>query len=320
MNKITALFALTTLAFGISSILLLQALQLERERTGDLEDQVTRAELERDIAATGDTGYSASAAIAGPQPPITVAPMISGDKKQGGDTSKLFTPMSAAQRAADLAYVRLELEKQYPDLAAALNLQPDQAERLFDLLARQAMKYREYEMKFSGEGQVSDETYAKRRQIVEERKQADAAEQTELLGEAKMDEFTQYQNSLGARAQVRELRTMLAESTTMLRDDQFAPMVSVLAAEQQRHQAEREKLYNSTGNPTKTTPQEVISYMGQRQELIEQSLKRRHEAAARYLDSEQLKRYDEMLDRERRRAKIEYDLFVTANEDASKSD
>ena len=154
--------------------------------------------------------------------------------------------------------------------------------------------------------------------FVQERKQADDVEQTELLGEAKMDEFTQYQNSLGARAQMRELRTMLAESAYMLRDDQFAPMVSALAAEQQRHRTEREKLYNGTGNPTNTTPQEVISYMAQRQELIEQSLQRRHEIAATHLDSEQLKRYDEMLDRERRRAQIEYDLFVTTNEDARK--
>jgi hypothetical protein len=182
------------------------------------------------------------------------------------------------------------------------------------------MKDREYEMKISGEGQASDETIAKRRQIVEERQQTALAEQTELLGEAKLDEFTQYQNSLGARAQMRELRTMLAESDYMLRDDQFAPMVSALAAEQLRHRTEREKLYNGTGNPTKTTPQEVINYMAQRQDLIEQSLQRRHQIAATHLDSEQLKRYDEMLDRERRRAQIENDLFVSANEDTAKSD
>ena len=92
---------------------------------------------------------------------------------------------------------------------------------------------------------------------------------------------------------------MLAESNFPLREDQFGPLVAVLAAEEQRHTTEREKLYNSTVNPTHATPQEVIRYMGERLDLIEQSLQRRRQAASVYLSSEQQKRYDEMLSRER---------------------
>ena len=319
MNRSTALFALTTLAFGISSIYLYQGLQLERERADELRDQVNRAELDREIAATRAIEFPVAATVAEPQPPVAVASVTSADKKQGANASKDSAPMSPAQRAAELAYVRLQIEKQYPDLAAALSLKPEEAEQLFDLLARQAMRYREYEMKISSEGQVSDETIAKRRQIVQERQQADVAELTELLGEARVDEFNQYKNSLGARAQMRELGMTLAETEYMLRNDQFESMVPALAAEQQRHWAERQELYDSNVNPTRSNPQDVIRQMDQRQQLIEQSLQRRHEIATRFLDSEQLKRYDEMLERERKRAKVEYDLFVTANEDAAKS-
>jgi len=319
MSKATAFFALTTLAFGASSIYLYQALRTERELADARQGQVVGAEVESTMTSAPAMELPSPGTVPESRSSDSGALAAAADKSRGRDAKEYSRRLAnPAYRAAELAFMRLQLERQFPDLAAALNLRPDEADRLFDLLARQELRDREYEMKVNDEGQVSDEAIAARRRMYQERHQAAEAEQTELLGEAKMSEFNLYRNSLGARAQMRELRTMLAESDYLLRDDQFAPMVSALAAEQLRHRAEREKLYNGSGNPSNSTPQDVIRYMDQRQALIEQSLQRRHQIATRYLDSEQLKRYDEMLNRERKRAQIEYDLFVTSNEAASK--
>ena len=324
MNKSTVLLASTTVAFGVGSIYLVQMLRAEHNRTDALQARVTELE-HAESALSSSTAHEESrgAGASTPQPsearpsaPKTAVTRLGKDRAaDAGALSRRLT--NPTYRDAQLAYSRLEIERQYPDLAAALNLSPDDANRLLDLLTRQAMSQREYELKLQEQGGLPDEAAVRARQRQnEERRKAVEAERAALLGDAKLRELNQYLESLGARAQVRELRTMLAESDFPLRRDQVAPLVESLAAEQQRHTAEREKLYNSTRNPTNAAPEEVIRYMGQRMDLIEQSLERRRKAASLYLDPEQQKRYDEMLGQERKRAQIDYDLFVTLNKES----
>jgi hypothetical protein len=319
MNKSTVLLASTTVAFGISSIYLVQMLRAEHDRTGALQARITELEYaERSVSSSMAHEESRGAVVSTPQPsesqPSASKTAVSRPGKDAGAFSKRLT--NPTYHAAELAYLRLEVERQYPDLATALNLSPDEANRLLDLLTRQAMSQREYEMKLQEQGGLPDQAAVRARQKQnEERQRTVEAERAALLGEAKQQELNQYLESLGARAQIRELRTMLAESDFPLRRDQVAPLVESLAAEQKRHTAERESLYNSTRSPTNATPEEVIRHMGQRLDLIEQSLQRRRKAASLYLDSEQQKRYDEMLARERQRAQIDYDLFVTLNKE-----
>jgi hypothetical protein len=320
MSKITAFFALTTLAFGISSIYLYQALQLEREHADAPQGQVATAAMESEVTTAPAFESPSPATIPKLRPSDAGSNADSARKKQG-DYREYYAGRLAdpAFRAAELAFARLEIEQGYPDLAASLNLQPAEADRLLDLLAEQELEARVISMGTANEdGSYTVENMSMSGQQLLELRQKTEAEQAALLGEVTMQEWKRYRDSLGARAQVRELRTMLAESDYMLRDDQFAPMVAALAAEQQQHQAEREKLYYGSGNPARPTPQEVIEHMDRRQNLIEQSLRRRHEIASRFLDSEQLKHYDEMLGRERKRAQVEYDLFVTMNKEALK--
>ena len=320
MSKLTAFFALTTLGFGISSIYLYQALQLERERANAPQDQVAGAAIESEVATVPAIELPSPATIPKPRSSDSSSLATPADKKRGDYLNEYAQRLAnPAYRAAELAFARLQIEQEFPDLAESLNLQPAEMNRLLDLLAEQELEARIIGMGPANEdGSFSSENTAARRQQFEELRQKAEAEQTALLGEATMQEWHQYRDSLGARAQVRELRTMLAESDYMLRDDQFAPMVAALAAEQKRHEAERDQLYHGPGNPARPTPQEVIEYMERRQSLIEQSLQRRHETASRFLDPEQLKRYDQMLDRERKRAQVEYDLFVTMNKEAPK--
>ena len=106
---------------------------------------------------------------------------------------------------------------------------------------------------------------------------------------------------------------MLVDSDYPLRRDQYEPLVDLLATEQVRHKGEREQLYRGERNAADPTHEEVISYMGKRLDLIEESLERRRRAAQTVLDSEQLRRYQTMLDLERARAQAEYDSVVTLN-------
>lgn len=66
-------------------------------------------------------------------------------------------------------------------------------------------------------------------------------------------------NSTGARALVRELRTQLATTSSPLREEQAKPLVKALAAEQQRHWAEREQ--NHAGTDASAPVAERVAYM-----------------------------------------------------------
>jgi hypothetical protein len=313
MNKPTVLFASTTVLLAAVSLYLGWALHNER------------ADPAASLAAPPAEHQPSSAAQVGSREPSAEAPDSRPAKAQAPSVSN--KPQSArpayrerltnqTHREAQQAYARLELERKFPDLATALNLRPDEAGAFFDLLAKQHVSDAEFESSYFKAGGQDPRDHQKN---MTARGQAHRAEQAALLGDAKIAEWDRYVNSLGARAQVRELRMLLADSDYPLRRDQYEPMVAALAAEQQRHDAEREQLRKSQRDPTKPTNEEVIEYMGERLDLIEASLARRHRIGQSHLDSEQLRRYDSMLELERRRAQIDYDGFVTVNAEAAQA-
>jgi hypothetical protein len=311
MNKSTTLFAITTAGLAIVSAHLARALYLERERAASLTALL----------------HIAPSSVAQPQKDsprkATAAGAATTSRHTAPDASSIERPSPAktrdqlparvrnrTYREADLAYRRLDLQKKYPDLASSLGLRPDEANKFFDLLAKQSVND---EADQWNDNETLQQDPEARLRLRKQRERNTADEQAAFLGEERAAEWQKYLNSLGARGEVGELRTMLADSDYPLRRDQFAPLVELLANEQVRHASEREQLYRSGQHPTGPTHEEVIKYMGERLELIEQSLERRRRAAESVLDSEQLRRYQMMLDVEHRRAQAEYDAFVTLN-------
>lgn len=317
MNKATALFAITTVTSSVIALYLGWTLHVERARFA---------------AADGAAApMSASTSIPQPRPPSTVSSNPEAVPANGGAApptpGKQTSPVSVSSEpsrqvalpsrvrnrshaSADLAYRRLELQKQYPDLTAVLNLQADEAARFFNLLAQQEVNDAEWEMSSEGSGKSSQRE-------LQRRWQANKAEQAALLGDARVADWNKYLNSLGARAEVRELRILLANSDYLLRRDQYEPLVALLAPEQIRHNDEREQLRRAQGDATNQTPEQVIKYMDRRMDLIEESLARRRRAAATVLDTEQLRHYQTMLDLQRLQSQVEYDSFVTLNAEAA---
>jgi hypothetical protein len=312
MNKATALFASTTAGLAILSAHLTQSLHLERARVASLtamqhEAPAPAAQQQSDlltqpmtVEAVTTTGLTAPAARAVESP---------AHEKVGDDLPARVR--NRTYRDADLAYRRLELQKKYPELASALSLRPDEAEKFFDLLAKQSVN--------DEADQRNDNLGPEDRQrIQEQRERENSAEQAAFLGEERTAGWNKYLNSLGGRAEVGELRMALADSDYPLRRDQYEPLVELLASEQVRHASEREQLFRSGQRPTGPTNAEVIKHMDKRLDLIEQSLERRRRAAETILDSEQLQRYQTMLEVERLRARAEYDAFVTLNAEAAR--
>jgi hypothetical protein len=319
MNKATALFAITTTGLAIISLHLARSLHLERARVATLTATSRSAtaavsEAQQQTDSSVDASHAA-AATTGPTGPK--APTAKGSGPSTAATKDGLPPRvrNRTYREAELAHRRLELLKQYPDLIAALNLQPDEAERFLDLLARQQVDDLMDELEANRTKSYDEQD---RRRERESRRLANSAQQAAFLGEARTADWNRYLNSLAGRAEVRELRTMLIDSDYPLRRDQYEPLVELLATEQVRHKGEREQLYRGERNAADPTHEEVIVYMGKRLDLIEESLQRRRLAAQSVLDNEQLRRYQAMLDLERARAQAEYDSSVTLNAEAAR--
>lgn len=315
MNKATALFAITTAGLAIVSAHLARSLHLERARVASLSAMrqmatASAAQKQNDAPIQATTARVATSRLIAPE--ARVAESSAPEKTEDDLPARV---RNRTYREADLAYRRLDLQKKYPDLAAVLNLRPDEAEKFFDLLAKQSVNDEGDQRNDNRTLELSPED---RQRLREQRMRENTAEQAAFLGEHRTADWNKYLNSLGGRAEVGELRRMLVDSDYPLRRDQYEPLVESLASEQVRHASEREQLYRSGQRPTGPTNEEVIKHMGQRLDLIEQSLERRRRAAETILDSEQLRRYQMMLDVERLRARAEYDSFVTLNAEAAR--
>lgn len=306
MNKATVLFASTTVLLAALSFYLARALHEERARSRDAPVAQQPSASTTQVESQGSRAQTVDAQPA----QVQTAPARKEETRPPNKTNYRDRLTHRTYRESQLAEMRLRLEQQFPDLAAAMNLQPDEAGRFFDLLAQQQLSDAEFENGYFKQGGRDPRN---RQKEMADRGQEHRAEQAALLGDAKMAEWTQYVNSLGARAQVRELRMLLADSDYPLRAYQYEPMVAALAAEQQRHNAERQQLRGTQPDQGDVPPEQVIEYMGKRLDLIEASLARRRRVAQLHLDSEQLRRYDSMLELEHRRAQIDYDAFVTLN-------
>jgi hypothetical protein len=315
MSKANVVLAAAAVVFGSGCFVLFRDLSTERNRVYALEAQVARLQREmkapepvssdKETAPTSDPGAEAVAAKPAASSSTSASSTPAATKSVAAERSAeraewrrvLADP---AYREAMRAEQRLRLKPQYPELAAELGLSQDEADRFLDLLAEQSLRDSESAME-EKPGEDPQQRIRKRHEQAENERRA-------FLGEERFRAWTEYVNSAGARALVSDLRAQLATSSSPLREDQSKPLVKALAAEHQRHWAERQQNYSSAVWTEKPVA-ERIAYMERRAALIEESLERSREAGAMYLDSEQQRRFDEMLDRQRERARAEFELW-----------
>jgi hypothetical protein len=314
MKNAVAILALTTVGLGSASAYLLGELRDARAQTEDLQAQID--ELQR--LRLRQNPFDRPAPPAEPEPaPVTEQPAavkpppvreqavasaepppFMANRQAMMDRSRQLL-QDPEYRKAMLAQQKLAMRRMYPDLLTALRLQPQEAERLMDVLAEQQLNMISNQPPFRGRGQPPDPTEVQQyQQQVQQQQRERDAQIAALLGDAKLQEWQQYQKTLGARAQIRELRTELAESGIPLREGQVEPLVSALASEQERRSQEMMKdraRLNALGT---TMPAGRVTMMEQDLERAADYNQRLHDAAAPYLSSDQLRRFDAHLNQQ----------------------
>jgi hypothetical protein len=183
---------------------------------------------------------------------------------------------------------KLQMTSQYVDLASALQVPQETANRLIDLLV-------DREQRLLAEDRMSSADLAEResgRAEVEETRRQHDAELSALLGETGRTKWQAYQESLPTRYQMHDLREALSSTADPLRDDQLEPLISAVHAERLRFNDEiREYVQSATPGQepdmrhTQLWPEHVAA-----------THSRIHASAAAILSRQQLAKLDSILD------------------------
>lgn len=289
MNRTILLLSVTALVLGGTSAYLWHQLRHEHElrqvsvaRAAELEERLRLMAVEKpDVPSHFDTaGPTANSMPA----PLTASGASQPKWKTSSDKGRPIERSHAASelpevRAVKLAEQRLSVRRRLPDLAAALHLQEEEADKLVNLLAEHQL-WAEENPPHVPEGELEWDVNNKPewvRKMEGEQRRRDK-EIAELLGEAKFRAWKDYGDSANARTLVRQLRAMLDGTSDSLREDQMPPLVKAVAEAQHRFGAE-------SGNDASTGLERFAKYH-----------ERLREAAVPYLSTEQLARFDQMLD------------------------
>ncbi len=304
MNKVSiTLSAVAAIAIA-ACIYLSQQLATERERIDALNARIQQ--LEHMSAARPAVGtFNPDPSLADVSEPKIASTNASPGVGRGPDLPGTFSSPGRNRprmmsddpesRATMRAQQKLRLLQLYPDLAAALHLSPAEVDKLFDLLADQQMKTMESREALRDKDLPREQMVEEMRKLNDQQKNDRDKQMAALLGDAKVQEWKDYESSLGARSQVRELKTILEGSGMPLRDDQTQSLVNALVAEQNRYPAQQTSAPNNGGgSPGTFDPTQRAAMLEQNIARLEQQNQRTHDALAPYLTSQQLQRFDEL--------------------------
>jgi hypothetical protein len=180
-------------------------------------------------------------------------------------------------RGALLRQQRLLIEAEFRDLPGLLGLSPEQADQLFDLMARQGVRILEAQWGKPGDGRPRQDAYREARFQNE-------AELTEFLGHSNMIRLQEFRSTLQSRSEVASVRNELARSSEPLRQDQIEPMVALVHIELQKMNQELKEAGSSQYGGPSDDPQEIA----RRAEAAIAANSRIAEAARTILSSAQL--------------------------------
>jgi len=320
MNKITAILGATTLALSVTSSYLWMQMRGEREQREALQARLQ--ELERGTAAVSQTDNLASPMPAAAIPGAS-APHEAGAAKgalhasaAGAENELTERRISVAQmrdmrerqrnlmrnpeyRAAMRAQQRMSMQQSYPDLASALRLPPEELDKLLDLLAEQQLQSMgEFELPddpaSAGTAAEQQQRMAEWQHRIEEEQSRRNAEIAALLG-PKYQDWQEYQGSIGARMQVRELRNTLDGSAEPLRTDQVQALVRAIAEAERLAAAEMRNEMQRRPRAQVPGPEQRLAMFDQMIERTEAYHQRLRDAVSPHLTAAQLEAFDQMM-------------------------
>lgn len=324
MSKSILILTIATVTSVSASTYFWNQTQHERQRAAALETRV--AELERTQTVERDNPFAAPAveqtetpapATSASSPPATAAtavvtsrlgaaPMASFSRMEvSGNNEEIRKRIVRQQQAlmndpeyreAMRTQHRMGLNQSYPDLAEELGLSAEQANRFLDLLVDQQLRFSQDADAFSG--RPSDPTQiAEMQRKAEERHRANQAEIAALLGDGGMQQWQEYQQTMGSRFRIRQLSSALEGTGSPLTPDQAKPLRQALA--QREKQMMQEMQRNPPQWPTgKITASDRLKLEEDQLERMEEANKRTRAAVSHILTSDQLEAYERMHEQE----------------------
>jgi hypothetical protein len=241
VNRGTLLLAIVAAALGCTSLYLWEQLSNERELR-------VRAEVHVVDSSARSSGASQSGSlpqvVQSQEKARTEVSRASRSLEPWSSTStipvidKAERPPAtlAEQRDMALAQKKLEIRRWHPDLAAALQLRSDQADKLIDMLAGHELSAEE-NPPFVNEGELDWDDNSKPewvRKVEAEQLRRDR-EIAQFLGDAKFRTWKEYAEGAEARRLVTQLRSMLDGTADPLRDDQRPLLTKAIVEAQRAH-------------------------------------------------------------------------------------
>ncbi|HLA74274.1 MAG TPA: hypothetical protein VK624_22425 [Steroidobacteraceae bacterium] len=286
MRKSTILMLVIMLAGAASAATLWQQLRVERDTNAALHARLTA--LEHDSAAVATS-------VSKPAVPLPAEPDVPRAMKTVAEP-----PSAPSPPAAQFDYMRQQqqllknpdyrkalrdqrrqyLEFSFRDLAKVLNLTPEKAAAVFDLMADQFVE--SMNLRWQAQRPAGNAVGRDLQRVAEERQRKADEDMERLLGAANMTRLQEFRETLSSRTEVNMLRNELSAGPDPLRDDQYQPLLDIVHAEEQQMNRELQELY--AGDPTASGK----SHDTIQTELAVAANRRIVEAAKSILTSEQL--------------------------------
>lgn len=252
--------------------------QLEQAQAG-LEQQLTQAQLPRTDATPVAPPRMASHPLA---PPTARFEGAQADASSAGFavTRRPWTTRGPMESEAGQKYIRTQMRanirRLYGDVGRELNLTQEQADALINLMAEQQTRG------FGDRRQAALADPASAQQTWRDLQAKNNQEIAALIGQDKMSEWKQFQQTLPQRSEVDVIRQQLDQAGVPLSADQRSELVNVMVEEIQR-------------NPRPTVaqgmmPEDSFKQQNEWQDAYDKSVSDR---AKQVLSSEQYDRYSE---------------------------
>ncbi len=249
-----------------------------------------------------------------PAPALTAAPLLTTPAKTENvsvSKAQLSTPAAAVNlnnlvlnerdmlkdpeyRKARLAQIRLSLPQTYPGLAEALGLSPQEADKLFDLLAKNQMEMQANTPPIVN-GQSDQQAVREMDRVRQDAQQRLNDSLLATLGDSRYRQWQDYQETRPGRQRAVQLsRTMEAIGEPMS-DAQMRPLTTALVAEQKRQRDDMQAMVHDVSQFGQPSAEKMQEESFKRQA---ESNRRVIEAATPYLSARQLGTLKETLDQQ----------------------
>lgn len=312
MRNLVFVCASVTLVSGIVSVNLWRELHAERQLTATLRQQLDESQATM-AAPTADRMQVMPQSVPGMSVPVVLppdgkseAPAAARDSDrpvaQNADINRIIFNQQEMMkdpeyRKARLAQTRMSLPQNYPGLVEELGLTPEEADRLFDLLAENQLEMSDVSMLSATINGVQPDPAvaedANRRRMEMQRRQDESL--MVMLGGARYSQWQDYQQTRGARQQVMQLGRTLESVGVPLSPEQSRPLTAAYVAEQKRQRDESQRMFASAQQAGTMDQARMIEESSR---LQAESNRRIVEAAKPHLNSQQLEALQASLDQQ----------------------